>query len=76
MGPMTINVRGLTCSDAVVLLHKTLTPLEEGAVVRITADDWAVLIDLKKYAARGGHAWVAEKKGDDGSYQVEVKRGA
>ena len=76
MERVAIDVSGLTCSDAVVQLHKTITPLSAGALVHITADDWAVLIDLKKYAKRGGHEWVAERKGTGGSYEVEVKRGA
>lgn len=76
MTPTRLDVSGLTCSDAVVRLHKTITPLKEGTLVHITADDWAVLIDLKKYAERGGHAWVSEKKGQHGSYEVEVRRGA
>ena len=76
MAPARIDVSGLTCSDAVVRLHKTLTPLKEGALVHITADDWAVLVDLKKYATRGGHTWVSERKAPSGNYEVEVKRGA
>jgi len=76
MASVHIDVSGLTCSDAVVRLHKTLTRLKEGAVVHITADDWAVLVDLKKYAARGGHAWVSERKDASGGYEVEVERGA
>ena len=76
MEAVHIDVQGLTCSDAVVRLHKTLTPMKAGALVHITADDWAVLIDLRKYADRGGHAWVAERKGKDGTFEVEVKRGA
>ena len=71
-----VDVRGLTCSDAVVRLHRALTPLERGALVEVTADDWAVLIDLKKYAERGGHAWVSERKVTAGEYKVEVRRGA
>ena len=74
--PTKIDVSGLTCSDAVVQLHKTITPLKAGAVVHITADDWAVLVDLKKYAERGGHAWLAQRKGAAGSYEAEVRRGA
>ncbi len=57
-------------------LHKTIMPLKEGALVHITADDWAVLVDLKKYASRGGHAWVFERKAASGNYEVEVRRGA
>jgi TusA-related sulfurtransferase len=74
--PTRIDVSGLTCSDAVVRLHKAITPLKEGALVHITADDWAVLVDLKKYAQRGGHRWVAEARAAGGSYEVEVRRGA
>lgn len=71
-----IDVSGMTCSDAVVRLHKTITPLSPGELVRILADDWAVLIDLKHYARRGGHAWVSEAQAGDGTYEAEVKRGA
>ena len=76
MGATPVDVRGLTCSDAVVRLHKAITPLSAGAVLKVLADDWAVLIDLKKYADRGGHAWVKEQKRPSGEYEVEVKRGA
>jgi TusA-related sulfurtransferase len=76
MSPTRIDVSGLTCSDAVVRLHKAITPLREGARVHITADDWAVLVDLKQYASRGGHTWVAERKDPSGTYEVEVRRGA
>ena len=76
MAADAVDVRGLTCSDAVVRVHKAMTPLSAGAVLHVLADDWAVLIDLRKYAERGGHAWVAERRRPSGEYEVEVRRGA
>jgi TusA-related sulfurtransferase len=70
-----IDLRGMTCSDAVVRLHKTITPLAEGSLVRVLADDEAVLADLERYAKRAGHAW-RRARGRNGDEEAEVRRGA
>jgi TusA-related sulfurtransferase len=57
-------------------LHKAIVPLERGAVVHITSDDEAVFIDLREYAARGGHEWLGSRRGPPGTFEAEVRRGA
>ena len=71
-----LDVRGLNCSDAVVRLHKALHELPAGALVRVEADDAEVLVDLKKYAARGGHAWEGSRTLRGGLIEAEVRKGA
>jgi tRNA 2-thiouridine synthesizing protein A len=70
-----IDVRGMTCSDAVVRLHKAIAPLDEGSLVHIVADDEDVLADLERYAKRGGHAWGGARP-SGGALEAEVRRGA
>jgi len=70
-----IDVRGMTCSDAVVRLHKTISPLPAGGLVIVTSDDEDVVSDLRKYATRGGHAWVGARRADRGTIECEVRRG-
>ena len=70
-----IDVRGLTCSDAVVRLHKTITPLASGGTVEVVSDDDDVVADLRKYAKRGGHTWAGERSAGGGTIECEVRRG-
>jgi TusA-related sulfurtransferase len=70
-----LDVRGLTCSDAVVRLHKTIGPLPRGGTVIVLSDDQEVVADLRKYAKRGGHTWAGERAGLHGILECEVRRG-
>jgi len=65
----------MTCSDAVVRLHKTITPLPPGGTIAVVSDDDDVVADLRKYAKRGGHTWAAERTGEGGTIECEVRRG-
>lgn len=72
---MRLDVRGMTCSDAVVRLHKTISPLPHGHTVIVLSDDHEVVADLRKYAKRGGHTWAGERAGLGGMLECEVRRG-
>jgi TusA-related sulfurtransferase len=65
----------MTCSDAVVRLHKTITALPSGGTVIVLSDDDEVVADLRKYAKRGGHTWAGERAGNRGTFECEVRRG-
>jgi len=70
-----LDVRGMTCSDAVVRLHKAISPLPQGGTVVVVSDDKEVVADLRKYAKRGGHLWAGERPGLQGALECEVRRG-
>jgi len=69
-----VNVRGMVCSDAVVLVHKTIGRMAPGAVLGVVADDQAVVDDLERYAARGGHEWLGTRR-EGRAIHAEVRRG-
>lgn len=75
MSPGPLDVRGMACSDAVVLLHRTIMPLAEGSKVTVRTDDPEVLRDLRRYAQRSGHRWGKERPAGEGVTEVEVVRG-
>ena len=74
--PTAIDVRGLTCSDAVVRLHKAIVAVPPGARVKVVADDREVVADLERYAARGGHTWEGALVLDGGLIKAGVRKGA
>ena len=76
MKAVEVDVRGLSCSDAVVRVHRALVPLARGASVRVLTDDPTLLIDLKAFAARGGHSVRGTKGLANGALEVEVRKGA
>ncbi|MEO0820569.1 MAG: sulfurtransferase TusA family protein [Pseudomonadota bacterium] len=51
-----LDARGLLCPLPVLKTRKRLMALEAGAVLRVTADDPAALVDVPHFCAEQGHA--------------------
>lgn len=68
----TLDATGLLCPLPVLKARKRLNRLENGAVLRMMADDPAALIDVPHFCAESGHELLEQS--DDGTVQTYLIR--
>lgn len=68
----TLDATGLLCPLPVLKARKRLKALENGAVLRILADDPAAIVDVPHFCAEAGHALLDTQSA--GSHQIYVIR--
>lgn len=67
-----IDALGLLCPLPVLRLRKALVALEDGAQVRLRADDPAAIVDVPHFCAEAGHRCIGvEDAGDHQRYVVQ-----
>lgn len=58
-----LDARGLLCPLPVLKARKRLQSLPPGALLRVTADDPAAVVDMPHFCAEAGHALVSQTAG-------------
>jgi tRNA 2-thiouridine synthesizing protein A len=67
-----VDARGLICPLPVLRARKALMTMDEGAILRLLADDPMALIDLPHFCAGAGHTHLGAT--DAGAWQVHLIR--
>ena len=70
----SLDARGLKCPLPVLKARKALQALEPGAVLAVTADDPAGLVDFPHFCAEQGHELVAVEEGAGGATTYRIRR--
>lgn len=70
-----LDARGLLCPLPVLKARKRLLALAPGAVLRLTADDPAAVVDVPHFCAEAGHAIIEETATEDGARSWLIRRG-
>jgi tRNA 2-thiouridine synthesizing protein A len=68
----TLDATGLLCPLPVLKARKRMQELEEGAVLKLLADDPAAVVDVPHFCAEAGHMLVGQS--EDGSVQTYLIR--
>lgn len=69
-----LDARGLLCPLPVLKCRKRLQGMPPGAVLQVTADDPAAIIDVPHFCAEAGHELLGSET--DGDVQVYfIKKG-
>lgn len=70
-----LDARGLLCPLPVLKCRKRLQGLRNGAILKVTADDPAAIIDVPHFCAEAGHELLrTETEEDEQVYYI--KKGA
>lgn len=68
-----LDTTGLLCPLPVLKARKVLDGLASGAVLQVTADDPASLIDMPHFCSEAGHTLVRQTD-DNGVFRFVIKR--
>lgn len=68
----TLDAIGLLCPLPVLKARKRLKSMDDGAVLRMLADDPAALIDVPHFCIEAGHTLIGQS--DDAGHQVYLIR--
>ena len=69
------DARGLLCPLPVLRARKRLESLRPGAVLRLTADDPAAVVDVPHFCAEAGHELIGTKSDQDATVYY-IRKGA
>jgi len=69
----TLDALGLLCPLPVLKARKRLSTMASGAVLRMTADDPAAIIDVPHYCSEAGHQLLSQSE-DGGVLTFDIKR--
>lgn len=61
----TLDTTGLICPEPIMLLHKTIRPLNSGDVIEMTATDPASLRDVNNFCRHLGHSLLDDYQEND-----------
>ena len=67
-----LDARGLLCPLPVLKARKRLQAMDAGAILRMTADDPAAVVDVPFFCTEAGHTLV--ETSEDGDTQIYVIR--
>ena len=70
-----LDARGLLCPLPVLKCRKRLQGMRNGAVLKVTADDPAAIIDVPHFCAEAGHELLRTEAGEDRQVYY-IKKGA
>ncbi|TVQ54305.1 MAG: sulfurtransferase TusA family protein [Rhodobacteraceae bacterium] len=69
-----LDARGLLCPLPVLKARKRLQGLPPGALLRVTADDPAAVVDVPHFCAESGHALVSQTAGENGAQVYLIRK--
>jgi tRNA 2-thiouridine synthesizing protein A len=70
-----LDATGLLCPLPVLKARKRLAALAPGAVLRVTADDPAAVVDIPHFCAEAGHALLSQEALPGGARRYRIRRG-
>jgi tRNA 2-thiouridine synthesizing protein A len=71
----TLDCRGQRCPLPVIALARRITEVDEGATIRVLADDPAAAVDIPAWCRMRGHEYVGESTVDGvPAYDVRALR--
>lgn len=65
VGGETLDARGLQCPEPVMLLHKAMRRLPDGAVLTVLATDPTTLRDIPQFCRFLGHELLSQEESDE-----------
>lgn len=69
----TLDTTGLICPEPIMLLHKTIRPLNSGDVIEMTATDPASLRDVNNFCRHLGHS-LLDNSEQDGIFYFKIQK--
>ncbi|MFP4449440.1 MAG: sulfurtransferase TusA family protein [Rhodosalinus sp.] len=69
-----VDARGLICPLPVLRARKHLSQMEQGAVLRLLADDPVAVVDVPHFCAEAGHDFLCMEE-VDGAQSYLIRRG-
>jgi tRNA 2-thiouridine synthesizing protein A len=73
--PHDLDARGLLCPLPVLKARKRLQALGPGALLRVTADDPAAVVDVPHFCAESGHALLSQTQDAGGATVYLIRKG-
>ncbi|MBE1282179.1 MAG: preprotein translocase subunit TatB [Rhodobacteraceae bacterium] len=71
----TVDALGMLCPLPVLKARKRLKSLQNGAVLKLLADDPAAVIDVPHFCAEAGHVLLDQSTEDDHQVYLIRKQG-
>lgn len=71
---LKIDALGLLCPLPVLRLRKRMEPLQQGAKIRLIADDPAAIVDVPHFCNEAGHDFVGMSE-IDGQLEFTIRKG-
>lgn len=69
----TLDTRGLFCPEPVMLLHKKVRELADGALVQVIATDPSTERDIPRFCQFLGHELVERSADEEGIYNYWIR---
>ncbi len=70
---VTLDTTGLVCPEPIMLLHKTIRPLNSGDTITIIATDPATSRDVPNFCRHLGHLLLTQDS-TDGNYRYIIQK--
>ena len=69
----TLDARGLYCPEPVMMLHKLIDEVEEGAVIEILATDPSTVRDFTRFCQFLDHEMLLQEE-SGGEFRFQIKK--
>ncbi|MDP1539295.1 MAG: sulfurtransferase TusA [Moraxellaceae bacterium] len=69
-----LDARGLTCPEPVMMLHKRMRELSDGADLLVWATDPSTTRDIPKFCLFLGHELVSQSEPEVGHYHYHLRK--
>lgn len=73
MNTVTLDTTGLICPEPIMLLHKTIRPLNSGDVIEMTATDPASVRDVGNFCRHLGHS-LLENHEQNATFYFKIQK--